>query len=244
MFLAISISSANADTTKKENSMATAELEPMKCFTYTSNQGYKALIKINGKTIVDWKSPSGLKIFDENNAFKQVAEDIPELGKEMAFVLKEGENTIDVEYKEDGFSQGDFWFSFASMRYKVPFFFFSGEGEQGKVSSKFIINNEEPTGYNTTVGNKDAAFVYFSDRINFFQATLNDKKLMSFGNSNGLTNLNLNDGDNKLEIRYLSEYEGVFSYYIKTPGFTKLIEKTITTNDLNKEVVDVYSIKQ
>ncbi|MEG3753731.1 hypothetical protein [Psychromonas arctica] len=229
-------------------SMASKASQNIKAFVSGHNSNYDVQLKINGKP-VGKGAVSGLKIFNEENPLKNQFQDMPPFVQDiLAFVLKEGENTIELKFdrKRANFSPPrKFSFGLTSSTEYIPFYYVSSEKESGVITSKFYLNytKERPEKEQITLGNKDAAFIY-SERMSSFQATLNDESLMYFGGSGGLTDLNLIKGTNILQVQYETEHEGEISYYIQTPSFTKKVVKNISKDQVNKAQTDIYELKK
>lgn len=227
-------------------SMTYKNLEPVKCLVGGNNSLFDVHLKINGVSIKNGYV-GNLKIMNENHPLKEGLDNMPSFMKdELAFVLKEGENNIELEFKRNGGSyesNGQFTFSLTRSSLNIPLYYFSSRKDSGKVTSKFYIQDKKLKENYTSLGNTDASFIA-SEKINYFQAFLNDESLMSFGGTSGITDLDLIEDNNKLEIKYKSAYEGEFSYYIKTPNFTKKVIKNISKDQLNKTIVDVYEFKK
>lgn len=244
-FVFLSVSCKNLEPEKNNDHGNNGSLENVKFFVHGNNSTYDVQLKINGEAIGEGYV-SDLKIFDENHPFK---DELPsfEMDK-LAFVLKEGENIIELKFQPDTsgyYSKGTFSFALADSRYNNPVYYFSSKEESGSVTSKFYLHNknEEPKNKLTSLGNANASFV-FSKSINYFQAFLNNNSLKSFGNAGGLTDLDLIEGSNTLEIKYNSDYEGEFIYYIQTPNFVKKVTKNISKDQLNEIIVDVYKFEK
>ncbi|WP_299779063.1 hypothetical protein [uncultured Formosa sp.] len=220
-------------------------LDPVKCFVYGKNLRYNVQLKING-VIIGEGYVGDMKIFDTDNPLKAEIEELPSFVQEqMAFILKEGENTIELKFQHDSkYALTNKKFSFALVRagFDTPLYYFSSEKESGSVTSKFYVGNENQNSENNLVslGNTDASFI-FSQEASFLQVILNKENVMVYGNSVGLTDLNLVEGSNTLEVKYANNKEGEITYYIQTPNFTKKVTKNITKDQLNKDIVDVYT---
>jgi len=228
--------------------MSSDKLGPVKVFVDGHNSNYDVQLKINGVS-VGKGSVSGLKIFNEEHPFKNQLDDMPSFVKDqLAFVLKEGENSIEIKFKIRTISNSlgeTFSFALKGSMDNIPLYYFSSREHSGYVSSKFYIENKNSESKDTkpSLGNEDAAFI-FSERTSYFQAVLNNNNLMYFGGAGGLTDLNLVEGENNLEVKYASSKEGDFMYYLRTPNFTKKIIKYISKEEVGKELIDVYKIEK
>ena len=61
---------------------------------------------------------------------------------ELAFVLKEGKNDIELEFKREGGSyekNGQFTFSLTRSSLNIPIYYFSSKKDSGKITSKFWL---------------------------------------------------------------------------------------------------------
>ncbi|WP_159023950.1 hypothetical protein [Formosa sp. L2A11] len=226
-------------------SMTPKNLDPVKLLVYGNNNNYNVQLIINGVSIGNG-SVSGLKILNKNHPLKSQFEDFPPIVKDqIAFVLKEGENTIKLKFKHKSNNSRKFSFALTAVDELVPLFYFSSEEESGSVTSKFYVwNTDETSELNTpSLGNADASFI-FSESTALFQATLNDNKLMVFGGTGGLTDLNLIEGQNTLKVNYICSNEGEFTYYIHTPNFTKKVIKNITKDQVDSFLIDTYTFEK
>lgn len=228
-------------------SLTYKDLEPIKCFIHGNNMSYDVQLKINGVEIGNGYI-SDLKILSENHPLKAEIDDLPDFIKNKTpFVLKEGENIIELKYNCDSnkyAAQNKFSFALARPNAHKPLFYFSSQNESGVAISKFYVRNknEEKENEMPIVGNSDAYFI-FSQRADYFQAILNDTDLMSYHGSGGVSDLQLNKGNNMLKVKYMSKQEGELIYYVHTPNFTKKVIKNITKDQLEKVLVDTYEIK-
>jgi len=223
-------------------------LNLVKCFVEGNQHYYETILIINGDTIANG-NVDDLKIFNTNHPLQSQMEELPLFIREKAsFVLKEGKNDIEIKFKENtkGYKPNrKFNLALTRVGYNTPLFYFSSDKKSDHIKSKFYIYNDdlEPDNFKTSLGNKTAAFIY-SESTLLFQAILNDNSLMVFGNTGGLTVLDLIDGDNVLKVRYKCAHAGDFTYYIQTPNFTKKITKTITKDQIKEFLVDTYQLQK
>ena len=229
-------------------SMTSQDTKHIKAFVSGHNSNYDVQLKINGKP-VGKGDLSGLKIFNEEHPFKDQLKDMPPFVQDrIAFVLKEGENTIEIKFdrRTQNFNPPrKFSFGLTSSIEYIPFYYVSSEKESGTITSKFNLKfkKDKSEKEKVTLGNKDAAFIY-SQRMDIFQANLNGKNLMYFGGTGGLTDLQLIKGTNTLEVNYVPGSEGEISYYIQTPNFTKKVIKKIPKDQVDELQIDVYELKE
>ena len=229
-------------------SMTSKANQNIKTFVSGHNSNYDVQLKINGKP-VGKGDLSGLKIFNEEHPFKNQLKDMPPFVQDLiAFVLKEGDNTIEIKFDRriKNFNPPrKFSLGLTSSVEYIPFYYVSSEKKSGTITSKFNLKfkKDKSEKEKVTLGNKDAAFIY-SQRMDVFQATLNGESLRYFGGTGGLTDLQLIKGTNTLEVKYVPGSEGEISYYIQTPNFTKKVIKEISKDQVNEVQVDVYEFKK
>ncbi|PNW26329.1 hypothetical protein [Formosa algae] len=220
--------------------MTTKDIEPVKLFVHGNNISYDVQLSING-IVIGSGNVSSLKICNENHPLKDQVSDLPAMFRDqIAFVLKEGENTISLQFKQKTNNAKPFSFALTSVNEIPPLYYFSSEKTSGSVSSTFYIHNPDKA---PCLGNADAAFV-FSESISFFHTVINEKPLRAFGGSGGLTDLTLIEGNNILKVNYIASETGEFTYYIKTPNFTKKVVKHITKDQVDKKQIDIYTFEK
>ena len=143
-------------------SMTYKVLEPVKCFVGGNNISFDVHLKING-VIIKKGNVGNLKIMNKNHPLKERLDNIPSfLRDELAFVLKEGKNDIELEFKREGGSyekNGQFTFSLTRSSLNIPIYYFSSKKDSGKITSKFYIQDKKLKKNYTSLGNTDAAFI-------------------------------------------------------------------------------------
>jgi hypothetical protein len=234
VLLALSVVAAG----KEESSMQEPEgLEAiLECFGY----GYQVKVVVNGVDVgVKGGKSESKRLFDRNNPLiKQVPPQMKSL-----FVLKPGENQVQVEFTKQGTESDRLTLSLQPGGYPAPaFVLYSKSKPAGKVESKFTLEAKAPADfrplYVSDEGENKSAFVVVTTTNATVTPFLNGEKEMTLAGMPGLVPLeNVKAGKNELVVHYQADPTETQELRIAvvTPEGAKFLVRKITDGSAKEE---------
>jgi hypothetical protein len=234
VLLALSVVAAG----KEESSMQEPEgLEAiLECFGY----GYQVKVVVNGVDVgVKGGRSESKRLLDRNSP---LINDVPPQIKNL-FVLKPGENQIQVEFTKQGTASDRLTLSLQPEGYPVPVFvLYSKSKPAGKVESKFTLEAKAPADlrpvYVSDAGENKSAFVVVTTTNATVTPFLNGEKEMTLAGTPGLVPLeNVKAGTNELVVKYHADPAETqeLRYAVVTPEGAKSLVRKITDGSAKEE---------
>ena len=195
---------------------------------------YQAKVLINGRdTGIRAGRSESLRLFTQDN---KMAKEAPPETRDRYFILKEGENQIQVDFTKQG-SERDMLSIWLEIEgYPAPVFFLHSKSKgSGKVEKKFIVEKGTPKDfkpvYVSDAEESRSAFVYVSTMGATLQAILNGQTQHALAGMSGSIPLeNIKPGENELVITYKGNPAQAkeLRFAIITPQWTQFFVRTAT----------------
>jgi hypothetical protein len=225
-------------TPKEKSTMAKGDIDAiLSCFSY----GYTAKVVINGRDtgIKGGKSESS-RLFNQDHPMSKEAP--PEM-RDRFFLLKEGENQIQVEFTKQGGQPSDLLLSLELDGYPAPVFLVSSKSKaSAKIEKKVILQKEVPPDfkpiYVSDAEEGRSGFIHVSTMGTTVEPILNGQPEMTLVGMSGSIPLgNIKPGKNELEIRYQSNPAQAkeLKFAIVTPEWTKFLTRQIKDKSAKAE---------
>jgi hypothetical protein len=209
----------------------------LSCFGY----GYQAKVVINGRdTGVKGGRSESIRLFAQDN---KMAKEAPPETRDRYFVLKEGENQIQVDFTKQGSGNDTLSISLAIEGYPAPVFLLHSKSKAtGKVEKKLILGKSTPKDfkpvYVSDAEESRSAFVYVSTLGATVQAVLNGQTQHTLAGMSGSIPLeNIKLGENELVIHYKGDPAQAkeLRFAIITPQWTQFFVRTTTDSSERTE---------
>jgi len=179
------------------------ELEAaLSCFGY----GYQAKVVINGQdTGIRGGRSESMRLFAQNN---KMAKEVPPETRSRYFILREGENRIQVDFTKQGSGDDTLSISLEVEGYPAPIFLLHSKSKAaGKVEGKLILERGIPKDfrpvYVADAEESRSAFIHVSTMGATVQAVLNGQtQHILAGTSGSIFLQNIKPGENELVITY------------------------------------------
>ena len=209
----------------------------LSCFGY----GYQAKVVINGRdTGIKGGRPESIRLFAQDN---KMAKEAPPETREKYFILKEGENQIQVDFTKQG-NENDMLSIWLEIEgYPAPIFFLHSKSKAtGRVEKKLILGKSTPKDFKPVIvsdaGESRSAFVYVSTLGATVQAVLNGQTQHTLaGMSASIPLENIKLGENELVIHYKGDPAQAkeLRFAIITPQWTQFFVRTTTDSSERTE---------
>ncbi|OGP56268.1 MAG: hypothetical protein A2Y65_03945 [Deltaproteobacteria bacterium RBG_13_52_11] len=215
----------------------------LSCFGY----GYKVSVTINGvPTSIKGGKSESMRLFNQDNEMAKSAP--PEMKK--LFMLKPGENQIQIEYKKEGTANDKLTLSLELEGYPAPvFLLYSAKKPSGKVTKSVILQKAVPQDFKPVFisdeGENKSAFVHVSTMDATITPILNNVKGMTLAGMPGSIPLEgVKPGKNELVIKYKADPSSTkeLKFAVITPEWKKFITKKIT-DPSEKEEKFTFNVK-
>jgi hypothetical protein len=200
----------------------------LSCFGY----GYNVSVVINGvpASIKGGKSES-MRLFNQDNEMAKSAS--PEMKK--LFILKPGENQIQIEFKKEGGANDKLTLSLELEAYPAPvFLLYSAKKPAGKANSRVILQKGVPQNFKPVFisdeGENRSAFIHVSTMDATVTPILNGVKGMTLAGMPGSIPLEgTKPGKNELVVKYKAAPSSTkeLRFAIITPEGAQFITKKI-----------------
>jgi hypothetical protein len=206
------------------------------CFGY----GYKVKVVVNGVDVNVKGGKSEVKrLFDRNNP---LIKEVPPEMKNL-FILKPGENQIQVEFTKQGKERDKLTLSLHPAGYPAPVFaLYSKSKPAGRVESKFTVQAKAPGDfrpvYVSDEGENKSAFVAVTTMNATLTPFLNGQQQMTLAGMPGLVPLeNVKAGKNELVVKYQADPADTpeLRFAVVTPEGAKFLVRKITDKFAKEE---------
>jgi hypothetical protein len=206
------------------------------CFGY----GYQVKVLVNGVDVsVKGGKSESKRLFDRNNP---LVKEVPPQMKNL-FILKPGENQIQVEFTKQGTGRDKLTLSLQPEGYPAPVFvLYSKSKPSGKVESKFTVEAKAPADfrpvYVTDEGENRSAFVAVTTMNATVTPYLNGEEQMTLAGMPGLVPLeNVKAGKNELVVQYQADPAETqeLRFAVVTPEGAKFLVRKITDGSAKEE---------
>jgi len=208
----------------------------LSCFGY----GYKVKVVINGVLLnVKGGGSEALRLFNQDNELaKQVAPHMKSL-----FVLKPGENQIQVEFTRERTDNTGLTVSLHPEGYPAPVFvLYSKSKASGKAESTFTVQAQAPQDfqpvYVSDAGINKSAFVAVTTENATVTPILNGEPQMTLAGLSGLVPLEgVRTGKNELVVKYQADPAETkeLRFAVVTPEGAKFLVRKITDSSPKEE---------
>ena len=208
----------------------------LSCFGY----GYKVKVVING---VPAKVKGGrsetMRLFNQES---ELAKQVPPEMRNL-FILKPGENRIEVEFTREGAGNSGLTVSLEAEGYPAPVFLLHSRSQaSGKVEGKFALAPTAPETfrpvYFSDEGENKGAFVYLSSMEATVTPVLNGQKQMTLAGMPGAIPLTgVRAGMNELIVNYQADPAATkeLKLAVVTPEWVKFLSRKITDKSAKQE---------
>jgi hypothetical protein len=208
----------------------------LSCFGY----GYKVKVVINGvPTKVKGGQSETMRLLNQDS---ELAKQVPPEMKSL-FILKPGENQIQVEFTREGANNPGLTVSLELEGYPAPvFLLYSKSKASGKVDGKFGLAPKAPQNfrpvYFSDEGENKSAFVYVSSMEATVTPVLNGQQQMTLAGMPGpipLTGVRV--GKNELIVNYKVAPAAAkeLKFAVVTPEWVKFLTRKITDKSPKQE---------
>jgi hypothetical protein len=234
VLLALSVVAAGKEESSMEEPGGLEAI--LECFGY----GYQVKVVVNGVDVnVKGGRSESKRLLDRNNP---LIKDVPPQMKNL-FVLKPGENQIQIEFTKQGTESDRLTFSLQPEGYPAPVFaLYSKSKPSGKVESKFTVEAKAPADfrpvYVSDEGENKSAFVVVTTTNATVTPFLNGEKEMTLAGTPGLVPLeNVKAGKNELVVQYQADPAETqeLRFAVVTPEGAKFLVRKITDGSAKKE---------
>ncbi len=209
----------------------------LSCFGY----GYQAKVLINGRdTGIKGGRSESMRLFARDN---KMAKEVPPETRDRYFVLKEGENQLQVDFTKQGSGDNALSISLEIERYPAPVFLLHSKSKvTGKIEKKLIVEKGIPKDfrpvYVSDAEETRSAFVYVSTKGAAVEAVLNGQRQhILVGTSGSIFLEDIKSGENELVIRYKGDPAQAkeLRFAIITPQWTQFFVRTATDSSERTE---------
>jgi hypothetical protein len=206
------------------------------CFGY----GYKVKVVVNGVDVnVKGGKSESKRLFDRNNP---LVKEVPPEMKNL-FILKLGENQIQVEFTKQGTERDKLTLSLQPEGYPAPVFVLHSKSKAAaKVESKFTVEAKAPGEfrpvYVSDEGENKSALVALTTMNATLTPFLNGQEQMTLAGMPGLVPLeNVKAGKNELVVKYQADPAETreLRFAVVTPEGAKFLVRKITDKSAKEE---------
>jgi hypothetical protein len=216
---------------KGESGMKTQHdlMAVLSCFGY----GYTVSVVINGvPTSIKGGKSESMRLFNQDNEMAKNAS--PDMKK--LFILKPGENQIQIEFKKEGGANDKLTLSLELEAYPAPvFLLYSAKKPSGKVHTSVILQKDVPQNFKPVFisdeGENKSVFVHVSTMDATVTPILNGVTGMTLGGMPGSIPLEgQKPGKNELVVKYKADPSSTkeLRFAVITPEGARFITKKIT----------------
>jgi hypothetical protein len=201
----------------------------LSCFGY----GYTVAVVINGvPTSIKGGKSESMRLFNQDNEMAKNAS--PDMKK--LFILKPGENQIQLEFKKEGGANDKLTLSLELEAYPAPvFLLYSARKPSGKVNTSVILQKDVPQNFKPVFisdeGENKSVFVHVSTMDATVTPILNGVTGMTLGGMPGSIPLEgTKPGKNELIVKYKADPSSTkeLRFAVITPEGARFITKKIT----------------